>query len=393
MLVLTLNAGSSSLKFSLFDSVEEQQLLHGQSSWTDTSARFICRAGEEIVKDFELEWPGYSAALDRFVAELSLLLDGKNIELVAHRIVHGGQEFTQPVHLTPQVEATLERLVPLAPLHLPGAIRVIKAAGKTLPQIPHVAVFDTAFHATIPAAAAAYPIPQEWKERWTLRRFGFHGLSHEYCTARAEELLKTRQQEFRLVIAHIGSGVSITAVENGKSIDTTMGFTPLEGMMMATRCGNLDPGMMLHLQQECGLSLDELANGLNFQSGLLGVSGVSSDIRDVLEAAKQGHTASQLAFDIYVHRLRQGIASMTASLNGIDALVFTGGVGTHCSPVRTEVCNGLRFLGIEIEPEVNQFHADAANISQDGSHVQVLVIKTNEEIMLARHAVKVVIGE
>jgi len=390
MLVLALNAGSSSLKFSLLDSIDERQLFHGQFSWAGSEARYLCRSGQEVVQDFELEWRGFPVALERLVAELSLLLDERTIEFVAHRIVHGGPEFTKPLRITSAVETSLELLVPLAPLHLPGSLEVIKAARKALSQIPHIGVFDTAFHATIPAVAATYPIPQQWTERWQIRRFGFHGLSHEYCTNRAYKILEDESPHLRLVIAHIGSGISITAVEDGKSIDTTMGFTPLEGMMMATRCGNLDPGLMLYLLRECSFTPNELADGLNFQSGLLGVSGVSGDLRRVIGEATNGHKPSQLAFQIYVHRLRQGIASMAASMDGLDSLVFTGGVGTHSPPVRSAVSDGLSFLGIEINPDRNRDCVSDALISTEESEKQVLVIETNEELMLCRHAVQVI---
>ncbi len=386
MLVLTLNAGSSSLKFSLFESAEEQKVLNGQVHWSGSSARYVCRSGDEIVQDFEIPWAGFSNAFEFLVSKISSLLDGKPIELVSHRIVHGGNEFTQPCRITRQVVESLEHLIPLAPLHLPGTLEVIQVSREILAQIPHIAVFDTAFHQTIPDTAAIYPIPKAWTDRWKLRRFGFHGLSHEYCTTRTQELLGDSPQASRLVIAHIGSGVSITAVDKGRSVDTTMGFTPLEGVMMATRCGNIDPGLILHLQRDCGISLDELAEALNIRSGLIGVSGVSGDIRDVLKEMDNGHQDSKLAFEIYIHRLCQGIASMAASLKGIDALIFTGGVGTNSSVVRSAVCDRLKFLGLEIDLESNQHHEGDALISNQESKNKILVIETDEEIMLCRHA-------
>lgn len=390
MLVLTLNAGSSSLKFSLINSTDEQRIFSGQFDWSGSSGRYTCHSRDRVVAEEELTWTGFPSAVKRLVSDLKQQLQGSQIEVIVHRLVHGGAEFTKPIQLTPAIEAMINNVIPLAPLHLPGSLAAIEATHLVLPDVSQIAVFDTAFHATIPPEAAIYPIPQEWTNRWNLRRYGFHGLSHEYCTGRAIEMLGNMRGNLRLVIAHLGSGISITAIRDGQSIDTTMGFTPLEGVMMATRCGNIDPGLLIHLLRECGLSLDEISESLNFRSGLLGVSGVSADIRQVIEAARTGHTASQLAFDIYTHRLRQGIASMVASLNGVDGIVFTGGVGTHSSKVRQAVCEGLTFLGTEIDPHLNQNCERDALISLPTSQIPILVIETNEEIMLCRHALQIV---
>lgn len=388
MLVLTLNAGSSSLKFSVIDAAKETLRLRGSVDWVRSPAKYTLADNDaSTLRVDEFPWEGFGPALARVAEDTKLSgRPADRIDAVAHRVVHGGPDFTQPIQITPQVEESLRELIPLAPLHLPAALDLIRESQQQFSDVPHIAVFDTAFHATIPEHAAIYPIPYEWSECWRLRRFGFHGLSHAYCAERTMQLTGDQSTIRRLVIAHVGNGVSVTAVRDGQSVDTTMGFTPLEGAMMGTRCGSVDPGLLIHLQRNCGIDIEQLDRSLNTESGLLGVSGISGDIRRVSGEAKAGHQRSQLALDIYVYRLRQAIAAMTASLSGLDGLVFTGGVGTNWPDLRTSLCEGLGFLGIELDTHINlQCVADAV-VSSGRSNIPVVVIHTREDVMLARQA-------
>jgi acetate kinase len=278
------------------------------------------------------------------------------------------------VVLDDEVEAAIEALTPLAPLHQPRALAAIRAVQAALPGVPAVACFDTAFHATLPAAAATYALPEDWRRRWPLRRFGFHGLSHQYALRRATELLGGRPA--RLVTCHLGAGASLCAVLDGRSVDTTMGFTPLEGLVMNTRSGSVDPGLVLWLIEEAGLAPAEVAEGLDRHSGLAGLSGTSGDLRDV--------GAGTLAVDVYVHRLRREIAAMAAALGGLDALVFTGGVGEHQPAVRAAAGAGLRFLGVELDADRNAATAADGEIGAAGAPVRTLVVTAREDLEISR---------
>ncbi|MET9232245.1 acetate/propionate family kinase [Lentzea sp. NPDC003310] len=310
--VLVVNAGSSSLKLSVLG--EDDSVL-----------------AEHHVERWEAE-PG---PLQEFLAHAPA------IDAVGHRVVHGGSEFTRPTVIDAHVRAALERLTPLAPLHQPRALAGIDAALEALPGVPQVACFDTAFHATMPAHTTTYALPLAWRQKWGLRRFGFHGLSHAYASRRAAEL--AGMPDARVVSCHLGAGASLAAVQRGRCVDTTMGFTPLAGLVMATRSGDVDPGMLVWLLH-AGLPLDELEAGLEHQSGLAGLSGTSGDMRDVRRAAEAGDEQAVLALEVYVHRLCQSIAAMTASLGGVDLLVFTGGVGEHDAQLRDEVVGKLAYL-------------------------------------------------
>ena len=293
---------------------------------------------------------------------------------VGHRVVHGGLDLREAAVLDETVLTTIEALTPLAPLHQPRALAGIRAVRAALPGVPAVACFDTAFHATLPPAAATYALPEDWRRRWPLRRFGFHGLSHQYATRRAGELLGRLPD--RVITCHLGAGASLCAVLDGRSVDTTMGFTPLEGLVMNTRAGSVDPGLVLWLVNEAGLAPAEVADGLERHAGLAGLSGTSGDLREI--------GAGTLAFDVYVHRLRREIAAMVAALGGLDALVFTGGVGEHQPAVRAAAGAGLGFLGVEVDPDRNAATAGDGEIGAVGAPVRTLVVTAREDLEISR---------
>jgi acetate kinase len=319
--------------------------------------------------------------------ELAAFLAGApDVGVVGHRVVHGGARFRQATLLDDAVIAEIGKLTDLAPLHQPRALAGIEAARRALPGVPEVACFDTAFHATLPDAAALYALPRDWTERFGLRRFGFHGLSHSYAVRRAASLLGRDVATLRIVSCHLGAGASLAAVSSGRSVDTTMGFTPLEGLVMATRSGSVDPGLIIWLLQHGGLGLDEIAASLEQRSGLAGLAGLpGGDMRDVQRAAGAGDPAAQLAIEVYLHRLRREIAAMVAAMNGVDALIFTGGVGEHDPKIRVAAVSGLEFLGVSIDPRQSDATADAI-ISGDAAAVAVLVITAREDIEIARQA-------
>jgi acetate kinase len=290
------------------------------------------------------------------------------------------------------MRSRITALADLAPLHNPPSLETLAAAEAELPGVPHVAVFDTAFHATLPPAARTYPAPERWTRDWGIRRFGFHGLSHAYCSRRAAELLGRSAEELRLVICHLGHGCSASAVRGGRCVDTTMGFTPLEGLMMATRSGSIDPGIVLHVQQHHGLTVEQVETALNRESGLLGVSGISGDMRQVLAAARGGHERAQLALAVYTHRVRQAIGALAVTLGGIDALVFTAGVGEHAGEIRQSICTGLECLGLELDAQANATCRPDADVARPSSRGRILVIATREELTMLREVIQV-LGE
>jgi acetate kinase len=307
-------------------------------------------------------------------------------------VVHGGTRFTAPVLIDDRVRDEIASLATLAPLHNRPALASIEQAMGAWPGVPQVAVFDTAFHATLPSRAYHYALPYAWYERWGVRRFGFHGLSHAYCAERAAELLGQPREELKLVSCHLGSGCSLAAIAGGASIATSMGFTPLDGLVMATRPGAVDPGVLTYLLAENRLTLAELEDALYHDSGLLGVSGLSGDMREILTARAEGQPRAALAFDLYVARLREGIGAMAAALGGIDALVFTGGVGEHASEVRAAACAGFAWIGLALDEEANARVTPDAEIARPGSRVRVLALHTREELMIARETARVLRG-
>jgi acetate kinase len=316
---------------------------------------------------------------------LESLLDGHEVAAVAHRVVHGGARFAGAVLVDDGVLAEIEALTPLAPLHQPRAVLGMRAAAEALPDLPAVACFDTAFHRTIPPAASTYAIPAEWREEHGIHRYGFHGLSHAGAARQAASLLRRPLEDLRIVTAHLGGGASLCAVQAGRSVDTTMGFTPLEGLVMTTRSGSIDPGIVLWLQQRAGLCAEEIEGALQHRSGLAGLSGMASgDLREVGPAAVAGSVAALLALDVYVHRLRGHVAAMAAAMAGLDALVFTGGAGEHQPAIRKRTVAGLGFLGLGIDEAANERAAGDADISARGARTSTLVVTTREDAEIAR---------
>jgi acetate kinase len=316
-------------------------------------------------------------------------VDRSRLVAVGHRVVHGGMRFTESVGIDDRVRAEIAALAPLAPLHNPAALAVIDVIEDALPGVPQIAAFDTAFHHTLSPAAYLYPVPYEWHERWGIRRFGFHGLSHAYCAERAAEILHRPFAELRIVNCHLGSGCSLAAIAGGRSIATTMGFTPLDGLMMATRPGSLDPGILTYLLGQGFVTADDLDDALQRQSGLRGISGISDDIRAILAARAAGHARARLAFDLFIARLRAEIAAMAAALGGLDALVFTAGIGGGSPEVRAAACAGLRWMGIALDGDRNEAAPDV-DVAADDSRARILVIRTQEALMAARDTARLI---
>jgi acetate kinase len=356
MRVLVVNAGSSSLKLSVL-SGEHGPVL------SESLPLSGVRADEAKVR----EWVAAAGSLDA----------------VGHRIVHGGVEFTSAVRIDEWVVDRLEALTDLAPLHQPKSLRALALVSRLLPELPAVACFDTAFHASIPPAASTYALPAEWRKRWPLRRFGFHGLSHAYATRRAAELLGRPASELRIVSCHLGAGASVAAVSGGVSVDTTMGFTPLEGLVMATRSGSVDPGLLLWLEEHVGMPPSELAATLEYRSGLAGLAG-SGDMREILAAEAAGEERAALAIAVYLHRLRAAIGAMTAALEGLDVLLYTGGVGERSAAIRARAAAGLGYLGIELDAEKNDAAEGDATIGAEAAAVHALAVVAREDVEIAR---------
>jgi len=361
--VLVVNAGSSSLKLALLDDADRLLL----------STNFPAPRGrvDEEALAAELERAG-------------------QIDAVGHRIVHGGTEFVAPVVIDERVEQRLQALVDLAPLHQPKSLRALELVRRALPDLPQVGCFDTAFHAGIPAAASTYALPPEWRKRWDLRRFGFHGLSHAYVSRRAAELAGAALDELRIVSCHLGAGASLAAVKGGVSVDTTMGFTPLEGLVMATRSGSVDPGLILWLEEHVGMPPSELAATLEYRSGLLGLTG-SADMQAILAAERAGDADAALAVGVYLHRLRAAVAAMAAAMDGLDTIVFTGGVGENSPEIRARAAEGLAFLGVALDAERNTSAELDAEISGAGAAVRAFAVQAREDLQVA-HDVRKTLG-
>jgi acetate kinase len=360
--VLSVNAGSSSLKLRLLDH------------------------DDRVLGSADLAMPGDEVDADAFDRALSGM---PAPDAVGHRVVHGGEAFRRPVKISPGVERELRALTDLAPLHQPKSLAAFDAATEVLPDVPAVACFDTAFHLTLPAAASTYALPKEWRERYGLRRYGFHGLSHAYAARRAAEMLD--RPDLRLVTCHLGAGASLAAVRGSESIDTTMGFTPLEGLVMATRSGSVDPGMLLWLLERHSVSEREMAEALEHSSGLLALAG-SADMQHVLDRADTGDEDARLARDVYVHRLRAEMAAMAAALGGIDAVVFTGGVGENSREVRALALQGLELLAIDLDPKLNSDDSGDRTISTRASTVAALVIRSREDLEIAAQVRELLVG-
>ncbi len=377
---------------SLFQADTESLLATGDVDWSVSPATLeyrsfalnpIPEAIHETLADSEP-----ALAVNRIVqlltaGESPLIASANELAAIGHRVVHGGADFRSAVRIDDGVKQKIAALRQLAPLHQPANLLGIEVFEEIVPTVPQFASFDTAFHSTLPEAAYHYPVPHQWAEQWGIRRFGFHGLSHQYCSQRAAELLC--RDNLKLVIAHLGSGASMSAVARGVCRDTSMGFTPLEGLMMGTRCGSIDPGIVLYLQQEKGLTIAQLQQALEHESGLLGMSAVSADLRQVLDQQSASLRARR-AVDVYVHRVRQTLGSMVATLGGIDALVFTAGVGEHSAEIRRRVCDELQCFGIEIDQDANANRSDDCDIASPAARCRVLVLSTREDITVLREA-------
>ena len=400
MKILVLNAGSSSQKSCLYEIADEafptqalQPLWEGKINWTQD--RGVAEIEVKTATGATLQ---KSIAGDSPQAHLTYMLNTLNhdatkvinqlseIDVVGHRIVHGGENYRDSVVITEDVKKAIADLSNLAPEHNPAALSGIEAVENILKGVTQIAVFDTGFHATLPDAAAIYPGPYQWVEQG-IRRYGFHGISHQYCSQRAAQILGRNVASERLITCHLGNGCSLAAIKNGRSIDTTMGFTPVEGLMMGSRSGSVDPGILIYLLRYCNYSVERLDEILNKASGLKGISGVSSDMREVREAMSttyaQGNSRAHLAWDIYVHRLRSGIGAMLASLGGLDALVFTAGVGEHSPQIRQAACEAFGFLGLKLDLEKNEHQPVDEDIATPDSAVRVLVIHTQEDWAIA----------
>lgn len=321
----------------------------------------------------------------------TLLDESPGIDVVGHRIVHGGSKFTQPVVLDAGVDEALESLSDLAPLHNPPSLEGIHALRSLRPRLTQVACFDTSFHADMPPKAATYAIPQRWREEWEIRRYGFHGLSHDWASRRAGVILGTPREQLRLVTAHLGAGASLAAVAFGRSVDTTMGFTPMEGLVMATRSGSVDPGALLWVQRHGALSADQVEGALEHDSGLRGLSGDTGDLRQVIASAHAGDALAQLAYDVYVYRIQTNVGAMAAAMDGIDGLVFTGGAGEASACLRDDVCSGLTFLGLRLETSSNGAHEGDRIVSTGGYLPAVIVVGAREDLEIA-HGVRDLVG-
>ena len=390
MKILVINCGSSSLKYQLIDMETEELMAKGLVERIGIEGSRIKHEtiGKEK-KTIETPMQDHKRALELVMESLTneeygAIKSLDEIDAVGHRVVHGGEDFAQSVIIDEKVLKGIEDNVEIAPLHNPPNIMGIKACQRLLPKVKQVAVFDTAFHQTMPEESYIYALPYEYYEKYKIRRFGFHGTSHKYITNRAAEMLGKDVNEVNLITCHLGNGSSICAVKNGKSIDTSMGFTPLEGLAMGTRCGDLDPAILPFIMEKENLSTDEINTLINKKSGVLGISGVSSDFRDIEAARDEGNKRAKLALDIFEKRVRGYIGSYMTELDHVDAIVFTAGVGENSIEMRESIVNGLKSLGIKIDPERNNVRGEDKLISADDSSIKIFVIPTNEELMIAR---------
>ncbi|MEK4404129.1 acetate kinase [Sporosarcina sp. FSL K6-6792] len=390
--ILAINAGSSSLKFQLLQMPEEHVIAKGQIDRIGHSESIFNMKFEqrrvEKGQDIQNHTEAVAMLLKMLISE-GVVRSFDEIDGIGHRVVHGGEVFSGSVLINDDILATLEGLSNLAPLHNPANIVGIKEFSKALPNVPAVAVFDTAFHQTMPESSFLYPLPYEYYEKYGIRKYGFHGTSHKYVTERAAELLNRPLEDTRLISCHLGNGASIAAVEGGKSLDTSMGFTPLAGVTMGTRSGNIDPALIPYIMEQTGKTVEEVLDVLNKQSGMLAISGFSSDLRDIEIEASKGNTRAQLALDVFADRIHKYIGSYAARMGGVDAIIFTAGIGENSDVIRKKVLEGLEFMGVYVDPDLNTIRGKEVHISFPYSPVKVLVIPTNEEVMIARDTMRV----
>src|SRR5262245_33986074 len=403
MKILTLNSGSSSQKTCLYEIGEALPadppdcLWEGKIEWNGADAVAVIKNARGVRRQDRVKVSSRAQAVERLLSaiwkgETQALVSASEIDVVGHRVVHGGPRYEEPVLITPEVKSAIAAASEFAPLHTGAELEGMEIVQKLLGPTPQVAIFDTGFHRNMPPPAAVYPGPYAWFESG-IRRYGFHGINHQYCATRAAKLLSRDLASLKLVTCHLGNGCSLAAISEGLSVDTTMGFTPLEGLMMGTRSGSVDPGILTYLMRQSTVGARELDAVLNQQSGLLGVSGLSGDMREILAAMKQGQSRAKLAFDIYVHRLQAGIGAMVAVLGGIDALVFTAGVGENSPEVRDAACSRLEFLGLKLDAAANAQPSPEDDIATLDSKVRVLVIRAQEDWAIAEECWKLKSGD
>ncbi|NLW02806.1 MAG: acetate kinase [Clostridiaceae bacterium] len=398
MNILVINAGSSSLKYQLINVEGETVLARGVCDRIGINGSFIRHKtcdGRSIIKEIVME--SHLEAIKQLIAvltdeETGVIKSLDEINAVGHRVVHGGEKFFSSVIIDDEVIKTIEECEELAPLHNPPNITGIKACSKILEGVPQVAVFDTAFHQTMPKKVYIYALPYEYYEKYRLRKYGFHGTSHKYVSERAEVLLKRPYDQLKIVTCHLGNGSSITAVDCGKSVETSMGFTPLDGLAMGTRCGTIDPAAVTFLMNKEKLSTDEMDCIMNKKSGVYGISGVSSDFRDLEKAVNEGNERAELALQIFSYQVKKFIGAYACAMGGLDAVVFTAGIGENNPDIRQRVCTNMEFLGIKIDPEKNRSKGIEIDISTDDAKVRTLIIPTNEELAIAKETIRLIGG-
>lgn len=396
MNILVINCGSSSLKYQLINMDNEQVIAKGLAERIGIEGSVLTHkpSGKDkavIEKPMKDHKVALEILLDVLVDKIHGVIQSMDeISAIGHRVVHAGEKFASSVLITDEVMDALNECIEIAPLHNPPNIMGIEACKEILPNVPMVAVFDTAFHQTMPKEAYIYPLPYEYYDNYKIRKYGFHGTSHKYVSQRAASMLNKSIEDLKIITCHLGNGASLTAVKGGKSIDTSMGFTPLEGLAMGTRSGDIDPAIVTYLMGKEGLTIEEVSDVLNKKSGVLGISGVSSDFRDIEEAANNGNKRAQLALDVFNYRVRTTIGAYAAAMDGVDAIVFTAGLGENSASNRKEICEQLTFLGITIDEGKNNIRGEETVISTEDSKVKVMVIPTNEELMIARDTEEIV---
>jgi acetate kinase len=389
--IIAINAGSSSLKFQLFEMPSEEVITKGliERIGLNDSIFNITVNGEKIQKTLDI--PNHEVAVQMLLDTLTakgIIKSLDEIDGVGHRVVHGGELFNDSVVITDKVLEQIDGLSELAPLHNPANVTGIKAFHSVLPNVPAVAVFDTAFHQTMPESSYLYSLPYEYYEKYGIRKYGFHGTSHKYVSHRAAELLGRPLEHLRLISCHLGNGASIAAIEGGRSIDTSMGFTPLAGVTMGTRSGNIDPALIPFIMEKTGKTAEEVLDVLNKKSGMLALSGFSSDLRDIEQEATKENERAQLALDVFANRIHKYIGSYAARMYGVDAILFTAGIGENSVAIREKILKGLEFMGVYFDPSLNKVRGEEAFINYPHSPVKVIVIPTNEEVMIARDVVR-----
>ena len=392
MKILVVNCGSSSLKYQLIDSETEKALAVGLCERIGIDGRLNHRpaGGDKVVMEIAL--PNHEVAIQSVLAALTdanhgVIASLDEINAVGHRVVHGGEKFASSVVITDEVMAAIEECNDLAPLHNPANLIGINACKTIMPGVPMVAVFDTAFHQTMPKTAYLYGIPHEYYDKYKIRRYGFHGTSHSFVSKRAIDIAGLDKNNSKVIVCHLGNGASITAVKNGESVDTSMGLTPLEGLIMGTRSGDIDPAIIEFIAHKEGKSIDEIMNILNKKSGVYGMSGVSSDFRDLENASNEGNVLAQEAFEVFCYRVAKYVGAYVAAMNGVDAIAFTAGLGENDKRMRKYVCEYLGYLGITLDDEKNQVRGEERIVSTEDSKVKVIVVPTNEELAIARETV------